>query len=93
MQGKGCRITLVFHLGVGLAPRPLQRLTISTSGQRGRLLVSLPLKSAVFIFELRAIFDDRPTLRKSEWLVIVPGLECFQRMKCLHDQQQLDMQT
>ena len=64
----------VVHIGVGLAPRPIQRLTISTSGPRGRLLASLPLKFTVLIFELGAIVDDRPTMCKSEELVIVPGL-------------------
>ena len=73
----------VVHLGVGLSHRPLQRLTISTSGQRDRLS-SLPLKFTVLIFELRAIVDERLTMRKSEWLVIVPGLEYLQRLECLH---------
>ena len=67
----------VVNLGVGLAPRPLQRLAISTSSELGRLQSSLPLKFTVLVLELRAIVDDRPTMRKSEWLVNVPRLECL----------------
>ena len=62
MQGKRYGIALVVHLRVGLAPRPLQRLTISAPGQRGRLLALLPLKFMVLIIELGAVVDDRPTM-------------------------------
>ena len=67
-----------------MAPRPLQRLAISTSGVLGRLQASLPLEFTVLVLELEEIVDHSPTMRKSERLVIVPGLECFQRLKCLH---------
>ena len=67
-EGDGCRITLPVGLRVGLTPRPLEQISILSHGR----LPSFLLTSGILVFELGAIFDERPTMGVSEWLVFMP---------------------
>jgi hypothetical protein len=79
LQGNRPRIMLLVKLRVRLAP--LDHISIPSHGWRPSFL----LESGILIFELETIFDERPTMGESEWLVLIPGLEGFQGLKCLHN--------